>query len=186
MNYYLSKLSSKIKNKKVSILFIGQNDFSTRQALSLSGKGYQVYFYNEMGISKIEELIKNNVHLTTLVYDVFDVDVIVLNQPDKLKQSEIGDYLEKKMSWVNQFFHAGVLVMVDASLNKLVDKPIKNSLEYAAYNDPSSPLIQNYKVNENYFFSEFVSQNGIEIKKVFQSDNEEVVEIAVELFRETK
>jgi len=76
MNYYLSKLSSKIKNKKASILFIGQNDFSTKQALNLTSKGFQVYFYNEKSISKIEELINNNIHLTNLVYDVFDVDVI--------------------------------------------------------------------------------------------------------------
>jgi hypothetical protein len=180
MNYYLSKLSSKIKNKKASILFIGENDFSTEHALNLSGKGYQVYFYNEKSISKIEELINNNIHLTNLVYDVFDVDVIFFSQPSNLNEIEINKYLEERLNWVDQFFHAGVLVLVDAGLNNLVDKPIKNSLEYAAYNDPASPIIQNFKVNENYFYLEFEPQFG----KVINSDNEEVVEIAVELFRE--
>jgi len=97
-----------------------------------------------------------------------------------LNEIEINKYLEERLNWVDQFFHAGVLVMVDASLNKLVDKSIKNSLEYAAYNDPASPIIQNFKVNENYFYLEFEPQFG----KVINSDNEEVVEIAVELFRE--
>lgn len=185
MNYYNNKLLEKISKRKASILFIGQNDFATEQAINLSGRGFQVYFYNEKGISKIEELINKNVHLTTLVYDVFDVDVIVFCKPNGFKKDEIGEYIAHRLQWVNQFFHAGILVIVEEELSKLLENPIKNSLEYAAYDDPASPLIQSFKVNENYFYSEFDSQDGIELNKVFLSDNEEVVEIAVELFKDT-
>lgn len=186
MNYYLTKLSNKIKSKKASVLFIGQNNFSTRQALNLSGRGFQVYFYNERSIQKIEELINNNVHLTTLVYDVFDVDVIVFCKPEGPDKNEIEKYLGERLNWVNQFFHAGVLVMVDAGFSKSVDKQIMNSLEYAAYNDPASPIIQNYRINENYFYLEFDSLIELEFKKTTNSNIEEVVLIANELFKEVK
>ncbi|MEW6654833.1 MAG: hypothetical protein AB1394_15375 [Bacteroidota bacterium] len=173
MNYYLSKLTTKIKNKKANILFIGQNDFATEQAINLSVRGFQVYFYNEKSISNIEDLINNKVHLTTLVYDVFDVDVIVFSKPKSIKNDEISPYLADKLQWVNQFFHAGILVVVDEDLSKLLEKPIKNALEFAAYDDPASPLIQSFKVNENYFYLEFDPKAG----KETNSDNEEVVSL---------
>jgi len=176
MNYYLNKLSSKIKSKKASILFIGQNSFSTKQAISISSKGFQVYFYNDASLKQIGELLDNNVHLTTLVYDVFDVDFIVFSKPADIKPNEIGEYFMQKTAWVNQFFHSGILVVVDKDLSKLPEISIKNVLETAAYDDPASPLIQSFKVNENYFYSEL----DLKVGKVIKTANEEVVSLVKE------
>ena len=129
-------------------------------------------------------MLENNIHITSLIYDVFDIDLIVFSKPDFSKEIDIKRSFKKRLEWICQLFHSGVFVLFDIQLEEYLNDSICFLLESTAFNDPASPLIQEFKLNENYFYCEFDSSKNIVNNQ--NSDISEIISFVSKLFRSTR
>lgn len=164
MNFYSLKLIKKIRKHNAIILFIGENNTTIELASDLSSRGFNIFFEADEQLKNASILTNKGIHLTNLVYEVFDSDIVFISYPNTGHENNIiKKYLKEKIDWIKRFFHPGIMVLVDSKYLHLFVDLIKDSLEMAAYNDPAAPLIELYKNEANYFFYSF---NFSDYKKI--------------------
>lgn len=180
---YKTKLLKKINTRNASILFIGQNEFSQNLCLSFADRGFQTYFYSDNTLTDVNKLLSSGVHITGLVYDFYDVDVVILSKPKSLNDSNGIDYLAKSLSVLKLMFHNGMLFVVDEELGNYSKDGVLDKIRTLAYLDPAEPVVEACQDGLNFFYCEFGNSGSSVPSEIVKAKNSDSLQLGVELIK---
>lgn len=182
-----TNLLNKINTRDASVLFIGQNEFSQKVCISLASQGFQTYFYSDSTLRDVEKLMNGSVHVTDLVYDVYDVNVVVVSRPSSINSdSMIVDYLKEVLDVLKLVLHDGMLFLVDEALSKYSKDSISDRIKMLAYLDPADPILETYKEGLNYFFCEVSSIGAQFVTELIKAKNNDSHQLGIEFIKGAK